>query len=66
MIAIGLSLSIPSDAAELVNPCLQLESQSKIIINYTDILVSEDYSKPATYLKALSGNALDQHHNFFA
>jgi len=65
MIAIGLSLAIPSDAAELLNPCLQLASQSKIIINYTDILVSEDYSQPAAYLKALSGNALDQHHNFF-
>jgi hypothetical protein len=65
MIALGLSFAISINAAELVNPCLQLASQSKIIINYTDIFVSEDYSKPTAYLKALADNALDQHHNVF-
>lgn len=65
IIALGLSLAIPSDAAELINPCLQLASQSKMNINYTDMLVSEDYSQPAAYLKALAGNALDPHHNVF-
>lgn len=49
--ALGLSLAIPSDSAELINPCLQLASQSKINVNYTDMIVSEDYSQTAAYLK---------------
>ena len=58
-------IPMPIHAAELENPCLQLASQAKINITYTDMPTSEDYSQSVTYLKSLAGKNFDQYHNVF-
>jgi len=66
--ALFLTLAIsqtPAHAGELSNNCAQLAQPSLVRVIYTDVANTEDYTQSITYLKALSGRAMDQHHSVY-
>jgi hypothetical protein len=66
--ALFLTLAIiqtPAHADEPNNNCAQLAQPTLVRVIYTDVANTEDYTQSITYLKALSGRAMDQHHSVY-
>ncbi len=57
----GIMLALAT--AEAQEPCEQWAHEATVKVNYQDLVVSEDDTRPLVYLQSLSGKAMDRNHH---